>query len=342
MSKKYYVSTQEVADRGRAVALLLQRANYSAPKLYGVPRGGIPALLSVLSYFAPNTATIVEDPAEADAFIDDVIDSGETMRELCDKYPGRPFLALIDKTDIMEPLRDEWVVFPWEGNGERSEDDTIVGTIRNRIQAAGAKFAANHNIARFIKDGELDTLQAEVATRFQHVLDGLIIDTENDHNTQGTAARVAKMYLREVLAGRYTSSPSVTVFPNVTKYGAMYITGPITVRSMCSHHFAPIIGKCWVGIKAGSDVTGLSKFNRIVEWIARRPQIQEEMVVAIADYIHDRLQAEGVVVAVEAEHLCMTWRGVNEHGGSRMFTPTHRGTVTEQEYTDFLRYIHKG
>jgi GTP cyclohydrolase I len=221
------------------------------------------------------------------------------------------------------------VRFPWEGT-ERSEDDTVVGTLTNRITEAGAPFLANDNIAAFLQGGELDLLQEEVARRAEHFLRGLVIDVDNDHNTVGTAKRIAKMYLREVFKGRYLPPPAITDFPNAKGLDEMYMTGPITVRSACSHHFVPIVGRCWIGIIPGERVIGLSKFNRIVEWVASRPQIQEELVMQIADFIEEQIQPKGLAVVVEATHLCMTWRGVREPMEAKMTTNVMRGAFRDK------------
>lgn len=185
--------------------------------------------------------------------------------------------------------------------------------IRNRIESNGNSFTSVDNIADYIEPGELDQLVDEVTEKMQAVLDSLVIDTTNDHNTNETACRVSKMFVKEIFGGRYISKPKITAFPNVQKYDELYVTGPITVRSTCAHHLMPIKGKAYIGVFPGSNVIGLSKFNRIVDWIASRPQIQEEMTVIIAKEIAELTNAEGVAVLIQAEHFCMTHRGVKEH-----------------------------
>src|SRR5262245_40378478 len=120
--------------------------------------------------------------------------------------------------------------------------------IRERIKRANRRFHANDNIAEFIEPGELEQLLDEVQSKVAGVLESLVIDTESDHNTQDTARRVARMYLNEVFQGRYVAQPSVTEFPNVEHLNELMIVGPVTVRSACSHHLCPIIGKLWIGI----------------------------------------------------------------------------------------------
>lgn len=184
--------------------------------------------------------------------------------------------------------------------------------IKQRLNLSGARYNANDNISEFIKDGELDALVDEVAEKFQGVLESLVIDTTNDHNTQDTARRVAKMFIKETFSGRYLPVPKVTSFPNLG-YQSLYTTGPITIRSTCAHHFQNIVGKCWVGILPEQEVIGLSKFNRLVHHICERPQIQEEMTTQIADALVKYAKTPNVAVVVKAEHHCMTHRGVREH-----------------------------
>lgn len=189
----------------------------------------------------------------------------------------------------------------------------ISEVIRSRIEAAGSRYYCNDNIAEFIhNDQELEALIDEIAGKFQGVLSSLIIDTERDHNTQDTARRVAKMFVRETFSGRYRAMPKVTAFPNMG-YQSLYTTGPISIRSTCAHHFQNIVGSCWVGIIPESEVIGLSKFNRLVHHICERPQIQEEMTTQIAHALKEYARTDNVAVVVKAEHHCMSQRGVREH-----------------------------
>jgi GTP cyclohydrolase I len=186
--------------------------------------------------------------------------------------------------------------------------------IRERLLRAGRRYHANDNIADFIEDGEIDALQAEVAGHMEQVLRSLVIDVEGDHNTADTARRVAKMFVREVFSGRYTPMPAVTEFPNAERLSELLIVGPITIRSACSHHLCPIIGKCWIGIlpRADSHLIGLSKYARLTEWIMNRPQIQEEAVIQLADRLEEKVRPEGLAIVIEADHFCMRWRGVKD------------------------------
>ena len=140
----------------------------------------------------------------------------------------------------------------------------------------------------------------------------MIIDIDNDHNTLETAERVARMYINEVFKGRYHKQPKVTSFPNVKNLDEIYTVGPMTIRSACSHHFVPIFGNCWIGIKPGKRVIGLSKFARVADWVFSRPHIQEEAVMILADEIERLCEPKGLGIIVKADHYCMKLRGVKE------------------------------
>ncbi len=209
--------------------------------------------------------------------------------------------------------------------------DTDEGTpvsvkIRERLQAARKRFNANDNIAEFIEPGELDKLLDEVEVKMQAVLDSLVIDTAHDHNTDRTARRVAKMYVNEVFRGRFVPAPTITEFPNAEHLNELMIVGPITVRSACSHHLCPVIGKIWIGVMPNehTNVIGLSKYARLAEWIMGRPQIQEEAVVQLADLIQEKTQPDGLAIVMEASHYCMAWRGVKDMD-SKMINSVMRG-----------------
>jgi len=198
--------------------------------------------------------------------------------------------------------------------------------IRERIKAAQRRFHANDNIADFLHTGELEALLDEVEEKMRGVLDSLVIDTENDHNTTDTARRVAKLYVQEVFNGRYVHAPEITEFPNAERLNELMIVGPITVRSACSHHFCPVIGKIWIGILPNqhTNVIGLSKYARLAEWVMGRPQIQEEAVVQLADLIQTKTNPDGLALVMEATHYCMAWRGVKDMD-SRMINSVMRG-----------------
>jgi GTP cyclohydrolase I len=193
-------------------------------------------------------------------------------------------------------------------------EEPVSARVRRRLLDSKRRFHANDNIAAFLEPGDLEALLDEVERKFKGVLESLVIDTESDHNTQETARRVAKMYLTEVFRGRYTPPPPVTEFPNAEFLNELMIVGPITVRSACSHHFCPIMGRLWIGLMPNehSNLIGLSKYSRLAEWIMSRPQIQEEAIAQIANLLMDKVRPDGLAVVMEADHFCMHWRGVKD------------------------------
>jgi GTP cyclohydrolase I len=193
-------------------------------------------------------------------------------------------------------------------------EEAVSARIRSRLRSAKKRFNANDNIAAFLEPGEFDELLTEVQSKFLSVLQSLVIDTQSDHNTEGTARRVAKMYLTEVFRGRYVAPPPVTEFPNAEALNELMIVGPIKVRSACSHHFCPIIGRLWIGVMPNerSNLIGLSKYSRLADWIMSRPQIQEEAIAQMAELLMDKVRPDGLAVVMEADHFCMHWRGVKD------------------------------
>ncbi len=216
----------------------------------------------------------------------------------------------------------------FQSDPDDGENSALVSDrIRARLQRANRRFHANDNISAFVRDGEIDQLRDEVATKMAEVLKSLVIDTENDHNTNETAQRVAKMYLTEIFNGRYMPQPAVTEFPNVEHLNELMIVGPIKVRSACSHHLCPIIGRVWIGVMPNehSNLIGLSKYARLTDWIMSRPQIQEEAVTQLANTLQEKVKPDGLAIVMEADHFCMHWRGVKD-SDSQMTNSLMRGS----------------
>jgi GTP cyclohydrolase IA len=210
---------------------------------------------------------------------------------------------------------------------ESDRNAPVSARIRERIKRSRKRFHANDNISEFIEPGELDALFDEVAGKMTSVLESLVIDVTSDHNTIDTGRRVAKMYLEEVFRGRYQPPPPVTEFPNVEGLNELMIVGPIRVRSACSHHFCPIMGRVWIGVMPNqhSNLIGLSKYVRLADWIMSRPQIQEEAITQLADYLMDKVSPDGLAVVMEADHFCMHWRGVKDTE-AKMINSVMRGS----------------
>jgi GTP cyclohydrolase I len=169
-------------------------------------------------------------------------------------------------------------------------------------------------------ESERKAMITAAARKVEELFDILRIDHQNDHNTRETPQRVAKMYVEELLEGRFTAPPKITEFDNAQAYDQLIVTGPIELRSMCAHHLMPIYGQAYIGILPSADgkIIGLSKYDRIVGYFASRLQIQEELVKQIGQYIMDMTQPRGLAVRISAVHMCKTQRGVRASHRSRM------------------------
>lgn len=212
-------------------------------------------------------------------------------------------------------------------NTNNAHTELVSERIRARIKKAGIRFHANDNIAKFIYKDELQALQMEIQTRICALLESMVIDLDNDHNTKNTAKRVAKMYTEEVFYGRYYPLPLVTEFPNIEHINELMIIGPITVHSTCSHHLCPVIGKVWIGVipNKHSNLIGLSKYQRLIQWVMRRPQIQEEAISQVADLLVKKLLPDGLALLMKADHFCVHWRGVKDKN-MKMISSAMRGS----------------
>jgi len=184
------------------------------------------------------------------------------------------------------------------------------------------------NESRPLSADEQAEIRAEAEGLIARLFETLRIDAEHDHNMTGSARRIAKMLVSELFVGRYTARPQVTTFPNVRALDEIYTVGPVAVRSTCSHHFAPVMGKAWIGLIPDAKLIGLSKLSRLTDWIMRRPQLQEEATCQLADELESILSPKGLAVIVTARHMCLEWRGVCEHA-TEMTTSVMRGLFRE-------------
>jgi GTP cyclohydrolase I len=187
----------------------------------------------------------------------------------------------------------------------------------------------------------LAEMQARVEGLLSEAILALGIDTERDPNTRQTAARIARMWVREQFVGRYSAAPEITAFPNNAHDGQMLVAGPIAVNSTCSHHFAAFTGTCYIGVLPGEWIAGLSKYARIVDWFARRPQIQEELTKQIAEYIDSRIAPHGVGVVIRARHSCCSCRGVKD-AGMEFSTSVFLGRFKDDSALRTEFFIHTG
>jgi GTP cyclohydrolase I len=191
--------------------------------------------------------------------------------------------------------------------------------IKARLRNAGKRFFASDNISQFIYPDEKLHLIDEITEKFEGVLSSLIIDTENDPNSQDTARRLAKMYVNEIMSGRYEPSPKVTSFPNDGKYDQLIIVRS-DIRSMCSHHHQPVSGICYIACLPGKNVIGLSKYTRIAQHLAQRGHLQEELTEMIAEEIVNLTESDAVGVYIRARHGCCENRGIRSSNSSTQTT----------------------
>ena len=202
--------------------------------------------------------------------------------------------------------------------------------IKQRLQEAGKRFWAGDNISDFIEEGEKQQLIDELAVKFEDVLQGLVIDTENDPNSMGTGRRLAKMYINELMSGRYDAMPNATAFPNdsIDRYEGMLVVRS-ELTSMCSHHHQIVKGVAYIGILAADKLIGLSKYTRIAQWCAMRGTLQEELANDIAKEIMNATGSKDIGVYVQATHGCVENRGVQAHS-SLTQTTVLKGAFKEE------------
>ena len=187
-------------------------------------------------------------------------------------------------------------------------------TIRNNLKNNNKRFWAGDNISEYITEEDKEALIDEATLAFEGVLDTLLIDRENDPNSQGTARRLAKMYYNEIMAGRYDPAPDATAFPNDSedRYEGMLVVRS-ELRSMCSHHHQPVAGVAYIGIIAAQKLIGLSKYTRIAQWCSRRGTLQEELANDIAREIMKATGSDNVAIYIQATHGCCENRGIMAH-----------------------------
>tara|TARA_Y100000592_G_scaffold95013_1_gene160732 strand:+ start:90 stop:776 length:687 start_codon:yes stop_codon:yes gene_type:complete len=210
---------------------------------------------------------------------------------------------------------------------------SISDTIKQRLEKSNTRYWAGDNISQHIKEGEKQLLIEELTPKFEAVLDSLVIDRFNDPNSMDTGRRLAKMYINELMSGRYNPMPNATAFPNHIEDG---YKGMLTVRSeiksMCSHHHQPVAGVAYIGIIAADTLIGLSKYTRIAQWCARRGTLQEELNNEIASQISKATGSKNVGVYIQATHGCCENRGIGAHS-SLTQTTVLRGAFAEDMST---------
>ena len=205
--------------------------------------------------------------------------------------------------------------------------------IIQRLQDSGDRFWAGDNISQHLQPGDKDALIEELTPKFEEVLDSLVIDRFNDPNSMDTGRRLAKMYINELMQGRYNPMPNATAFPNHVDdgYKGMLVVRS-EIKSMCSHHHQPVSGVAYIGIIAAETLIGLSKYTRIAQWCARRGTLQEELNNVIANEIQQATNSSNVGVYIQATHGCCENRGIGAHS-SLTQTTVLRGAFTDDPST---------
>ena len=209
-----------------------------------------------------------------------------------------------------------------------------------RLKDKGIRYYAADNISEVLEPGDKEKLIDELAGKFHDVLKSLVIDTENDPNSIDTGRRMAKMYVNEIMGGRYKTMPDPNSFPNYIENG---YEGMLVVRSelksVCSHHHQPVTGIAYIGIIAGDKLLGLSKYTRIAQWCATRGTLQEELNVMIADEIQRQCETEHVGVYIQATHGCCENRGIKAHSSLTQTTVLRGGFKKEDLKKEFFDNI---
>jgi GTP cyclohydrolase I len=211
-----------------------------------------------------------------------------------------------------------------------------------RLQESNTRYWAGDNISEHLQEGEKEALIEGATEAFEDVLDRLCIDRHNDPNSMGTGKRLAKMYINELMAGRYDPIPAATAFPNDSEdryEGMLVVRSELT--SMCSHHHQIVRGVAYIGIIASEKLIGLSKYTRIAQWCAMRGTLQEELANDIVREIQKATGAEHLGVYVQATHGCVENRGVRAHS-SLTQTTVLKGAFkedagTKKEFMDNIK-----
>ena len=269
-------------------------------KAYPIPRGGVPVGY-LIAAASKGHIQIVENPDDADVFVDDIIDSGTTMDRYCTQWPDKLFFALIDKR-VEYPFGGDWVVFPWERN-EQAGNETIEDNIVRLLQYVG-----------------------EDPKR------GGLLETPK---------RVAKAWSEWTSGYKEDAATILKVFEDgAEEYDQMVTVKDIPFYSHCEHHMAPFFGTCTISYIPNGKIVGLSKLSRIVQMYARRLQVQERLTSQIAEALNTHLQPLGVGVSITARHMCMESRGV-KHQGSGTVTTALKGEMKDNDQTraEFLATV---
>jgi GTP cyclohydrolase I len=179
----------------------------------------------------------------------------------------------------------------------------------------------------------------KIESHFREIMETLGLDLTDD-SLNGTPHRVAKMYVEEIFSGLSPANkPKIALFENKYQYNQMLIEKDITFYSNCEHHFVPIIGKAHLAYISSGKVIGLSKLNRIVNYFAKRPQVQERLTMQIAKELQDILGTKDVAVLIDAKHLCVSSRGIKDNSSATVSSFYDGKFLEEKTREEFLKYV---
>lgn len=314
---KQYLTNKDVYNAAYKLVSGLPHVTLLAPrqvyKIYGIPRGGVPAAYMITRVFRElgHNAETVDQPEQADIIVDDIIDSGATMRRFEKKYPGKFYMALVGSAKkigapgfYVSRIVDSWVVFPWE-NDEQGKDESATDVVTRMLQAIGEDP---------MREGLRETPQ-RVIKAWEEWFSGY------------------KVQPQDVLK---------TFEDGAEKVNEMVCLTEIPVMSFCEHHLIPFIGVAHVAYIPDGKIVGLSKLVRLVDIYSRRLQVQERLTNQIADAIVEHLKPLGAAVVIKANHLCMVTRGVKTPGVDTI-TSAMRGVLYSNPAAraEFLSLVHK-
>ena len=215
-------------------------------------------------------------------------------------------------------------------------------TVQNGFEHIGDNHVGT-SLETPLRDDAFDLSDKEkmaiIEDRFRDIMETMGLDLTDD-SLRGTPHRVAKMFVQEIFYGlNPENKPKISVFENKFKYGEMLVERNINLNSFCEHHFLPIVGKAHVAYISSGEVIGLSKINRIVDYFARRPQVQERLTVQIANELKKALKTNDVAVVIDAKHMCVSCRGIQDESSTTV-TAEYSGKFKERATRDeFLKYI---
>ncbi len=223
------------------------------------------------------------------------------------------------------------------------ESATALKAVVNHEEIGDAHFMSSINTPLREDAFELsdEEKMSKIEEHFTGILETLGLDLTDD-SLKGTPKRMAKMYVKEIFQGlNPENKPRVSLFDNKYQYGEMLIERDITFHSCCEHHLVPFIGKAHVAYISNGSVIGLSKINRLVQYFAQRPQVQERLTIQIAEELKRALNTKDIAIVMEAEHMCVSTRGVKDCSSSTVTSSYHGKFKNENLRKEFLSYLNK-